>query len=86
MRAIESRPALANTSAVTADSPRNLIQTILQGIPMSTAASSHYMPAFADSLDDSHLAAIAEYLRNESCPTRPWTDLGKTINSIRAQE
>jgi mono/diheme cytochrome c family protein len=86
MRAIESRPALVNTSAVTADSPRNLIQTVLQGIPMSTAASSHYMPAFGDSLDDSHLAAIAEYLRNENCPTSPWTDLDKTIKSIRAQE
>ena len=86
MRTIESRPALVKTSAVTADSPRNLIQTILQGIPMSGAASSHYMPAFADSLDDTHLAAIAEYLRNESCPTRPWTDLDKTIKSIRTQE
>lgn len=69
-----------------ADSPRNLIQTILQGIPMSTAAPSHYMPAFAHSLDDTHLAAIAEYLRNESCATRPWTDLDQTIKSIRAQE
>jgi len=86
MRAIEARPALANTSAVTADSPRNLIQTIVQGIPMSTAAPSHYMPAFADSLDDAHVAAIAEYLRNESCGNRPWTDLDKTIKSIRAQE
>jgi mono/diheme cytochrome c family protein len=86
MRAIESRPALANTSAVTADSPRNLIQTILQGIPMSTAAPSHYMPAFAHNLDDTHLAALAEYLRNESCATRPWTDLDKTIKSTRAQE
>ncbi|WP_223488943.1 c-type cytochrome [Pseudomonas sp. A-RE-19] len=86
MRVIESRPALVQTSAVTADSPRNLIQTLLQGIPMSTAAASHYMPAFAQNLDDTHLAAIAEYLRNERCATRPWTDLEKTIKSIRAQE
>lgn len=86
MRVIESRPALASTSAVMADSPRNLIQTILQGIPMSSAESSHYMPAFAHSLDDSHVAALAEYLRNESCANRPWTDLDKTIKSIRAQE
>lgn len=86
MRVIESRPALANTSAVMADSPRNLIQTILQGIPMSSAASSHYMPAFAPSLDDTHVAALAEYLRNQSCANRPWTDLDKTIKSIRAQE
>ena len=86
MRVIESRPALANTSAVMADSPRNLIQTILQGIPMSSTASSHYMPAFAPSLDDTHVAALAEYLRNQSCANRPWTDLDKTIKSIRAQE
>lgn len=86
MRVNESRPALANTSAVTADSPRNLIQTILQGIPMTSAASSHYMPAFDHSLDDSHVAALAEFLRNESCANRPWTDLDETIKSIRAQE
>jgi mono/diheme cytochrome c family protein len=86
MRALESRPALAQTSAVMADSPRNLIQTVLQGIPMSTAASSHYMPGFAQVLDDTHLAAIAVYLRNESAATRPWTDLDKTLKSIRAQE
>ena len=86
MRVIESRPALANTSAVMADSPRNLIQTILQGIPMSSTASSHYMPAFAHNLDDTDVAALAEYLRNESCANRPWTDLDKTIKSIRAQE
>lgn len=86
MRVIESRPALASTSAVTAESPRNLIQTILQGIPMSTAAASHYMPAFAHSLDDADVAAIARYLRNESCATRPWKDLENTIKSIRAQE
>jgi mono/diheme cytochrome c family protein len=53
---------------------------------MSSAASSHYMPAFAHSLDDTHVAALAEYLRNESCANRPWTDLDKTIKSIRAQE
>ncbi|MCU1760940.1 c-type cytochrome [Pseudomonas sp. 14P_8.1_Bac3] len=86
MRVLESRPALAQTSAVMADSPRNLIQTLLQGIPMSSAAPSHYMPAFAHSLDDTHLAAIAVYLRDQSCATRPWTDLDPTIKSIRAEE
>jgi mono/diheme cytochrome c family protein len=86
MRVLESRPALAQTSAVMADSPRNLIQTLLQGIPMSSAAPSHYMPAFAHSLDDTHLAAVAVYLREQSCATRPWTDLDPTIKSIRAEE
>lgn len=71
MRVIESRPALANTSAVMADSPRNLIQTILQGIPMSSAASSHYMPAFAHNLDDTHVAALASTCATKVVRTAP---------------
>lgn len=83
MRTVDGRPALSVVSAATSDSPRNLIKTILEGIPMSTRQPSHYMPAFADALDDSHIAALAGYLRNQACAAQPWTDLEKTVTTLR---
>jgi mono/diheme cytochrome c family protein len=83
MRAIDGRPGLDVASAALADSPRNLIKTILEGIPLSTRAPSHYMPAFADSLDDAHIASLAGYLRGQACASQPWPDLQKTVTTIR---
>lgn len=85
MRVIDGRPGLEQSSALRADSPRNLIKTVLGGIPLSRGDASHYMPAFADSLDDSQIAAIAGYLRTQTCPARPWADLDKTISSLRQE-
>jgi mono/diheme cytochrome c family protein len=85
MRTIDGRPGLGVVSAATADTPRNLIKTLLEGIPMSPRAPSHYMPAFADSLDDSHIAALAGYLRSQACAAQPWADLEKTVTTIRQE-
>jgi mono/diheme cytochrome c family protein len=85
MRTVDGRPGLSVVSAATADTPRNLIKTLLEGIPMSPRAPSHYMPAFADSLDDSHIAALAGYLRSQACAAQPWADLEKTVTTIRQE-
>ncbi|MGV8921449.1 MAG: cytochrome c [Pseudomonas sp.] len=85
MRIQGGRPGLATATALRADSPRNLTQVMLTGIPLGTTTDSHYMPAFADILNTSQMAAIAEYLRSTACPTRPWSDLEKTIATIRQQ-
>jgi mono/diheme cytochrome c family protein len=83
MRTIDGRPGLSVVSAATASDPRNLIKTILEGIPMSDRAPSHYMPPFADTLDDAHIAALAGYLRNQACGAAPWRDLQQTVNTLR---
>lgn len=85
MRMVDGRPGLEQSSALRAGSPRNLIKTLLGGIPLSRGEASHYMPAFADSLADSQIAAIAGYLRKQTCPARPWADLDKTISSLRQE-
>jgi mono/diheme cytochrome c family protein len=83
MRTIDGRPGLSVVSAATASDPRNLINTILDGIPMSARAPSHYMPPFADTLDDAHIAALAGYLRSQACAATPWRDLQQTVNTLR---
>jgi mono/diheme cytochrome c family protein len=83
MRTIDGRPGLSVVSAATASDPRNLIKTILEGIPMSARAPSHYMPPFADTLDDAHIAALAGYLRSQACAATPWPDLLETVHTLR---
>lgn len=83
MRTIDGRPGLSVVSAATASDPRNLIKTILDGIPMSAREPSHYMPPFADTLDDAHIAALAGYLRSQACAATPWRDLQQTVNTLR---
>lgn len=83
MRTIDGRPGLSVVSAATASDPRNLIKTILEGIPMSARAPSHYMPPFADTLDDAHIAALAGYLRGQACAATPWRELQQTVNTLR---
>jgi mono/diheme cytochrome c family protein len=83
MRTIDGRPGLSVVSAATASDPRNLIKTILEGIPISARAPSHYMPPYADSLDDAHIAALAGYLRSQACAATPWPDLLETVHTLR---
>lgn len=83
MRMVEGRPDLIQTSALNADSPRNYINTVLHGIPVSSRQASHYMPGFADSLDDRQIAVIGNYLRNSSCASSPWVELEQTVTTIR---
>lgn len=79
------RPGLQTTSALTGDSPRNLVVTVLQGIPMPKQEVGPYMPGFAHMLDDHQIAEIAGYLRNQSCPSKPWTDLESTVSKLRLE-
>ncbi|WP_075217952.1 molybdopterin cofactor-binding domain-containing protein [Mongoliimonas terrestris] len=75
---------LALNSPLHADRPANLIRTILHGAeaPASLAARPGSpaevmsMPAFAASLTDRQIAALATYLRARFAPGKPaWTDV-----------
>ena len=56
MRVIGDRPALGLSSVLTSDSSRNATQLVLQGNPWNGSTSTHYMPPFADVLDDIDLS------------------------------
>lgn len=86
MRRLDDRPDLGHSSALLAGTPRNLVKAVLEGIPMSVGAPSHYMPPFADNLSDQQIAAIAQYLRGQYCPSQPWGNLSQTVTQIRQEE
>jgi mono/diheme cytochrome c family protein len=75
MQALGERPSLSQSTAVNADSPRNAVRIILDGIGWKGSEAAHYMPAFATMFTDAQLADIANYMRAQYSPQEPWPDL-----------
>ncbi|OZI61998.1 cytochrome c [Bordetella genomosp. 11] len=85
MTLIGDRPSLAASSVVNADSPRNAINLVLQGIPLRGSAASHYMPSFAHTLNDQQVADILAYTRVHIAQRPAWADLDDTVAKIRKE-
>ncbi len=85
MRTIDGRPGLQNTSALQAASSRNFLKTVLEGLPATAGSPGPLMPAFAASLDNAQLGALAAYLRQQARPDQPWADLSSTIEALRQE-
>ncbi|HEY4296897.1 MAG TPA: cytochrome c [Paraburkholderia sp.] len=85
MQDIGARPSLGLSSALTADSPRNAIQLILHGNPWNGSASAHFMPPFADVLDDRQIADVLAYVRVQYAQRPAWPDVGRHAAAIRKE-
>lgn len=69
---------------VHADSPRNLLQTILHGVNAPADDSLGFMPGFADSLDDQQIVDLVHYLRSRFAPDAPaWSLDTDTVQLLR---
>ncbi len=85
MREIDGRPALDQTSALRASSPRNFLKTVLEGIPAEPGQPGPVMPSFAASLDNAQLTVLATWLRHQARPDQSWTDLPATLDALRQE-
>jgi mono/diheme cytochrome c family protein len=85
MRQVDGRPALTQTSALNADTSRNFIKTVLEGVPPVPGARGPAMPPFANSLNNRQVAALAAYLRDQHEPAHPWADLSATLQELRPE-
>jgi mono/diheme cytochrome c family protein len=84
MQALGARPSLWQSTAVNADSPRNAVRIMLDGIGWKDSEAAHYMPAFAAMFTDAQIADIANYLRAQYSEQAPWPDLDEaTVAHIR---
>jgi mono/diheme cytochrome c family protein len=75
MQALGERPSLSQSTAVNADSPRNAVRIMLDGIGWQGSEAAHYMPAFATLFTDAQIADIANYMRAQYSPQEPWPGL-----------
>ncbi|HVE10182.1 MAG TPA: cytochrome c [Paraburkholderia sp.] len=69
------RPSLALGTAVNADSPRNTVRMILDGIGWQHSEAAHFMPPFAQSFSDAQIADLANYTRARFSKRDPWPEL-----------
>jgi mono/diheme cytochrome c family protein len=86
MTTIGGRPSLALSSVVNADSPRNAINLILQGIPLRGSSPSHYMPAFAQTLSDGQIADVLAYMRATIAQRPAWPGTEDTVAKVRKED
>lgn len=82
-----ARSPLALATAVAGERPDNLIQVLLEGMPLetgrSTGQASRYMPPFASSLTDAQIAALAAYIRVDIAKRPAWQDVEKRAATLR---
>jgi mono/diheme cytochrome c family protein len=69
------RPSLAQGTAVNADSPRNTVRMILDGIDWHRSDAAHFMPPFAQTFTDAQIADLANYTRARFSVRGPWPGL-----------
>jgi mono/diheme cytochrome c family protein len=75
---------LSLSTAVNADSPRNLINLILAGLPAAEDRRAPVMPGFAATLDERQLAALVTYVRAHFSTKPAWPDLAPDLRTARA--
>lgn len=75
---------LSRSIGLAGESPRNLVNVILYGLPASGRATSPIMPGFAGAMSDMQVVALAAWLRARFTGEPPWGDLERAVREARA--
>lgn len=82
-----ARSPLALATAVAGERPDNLIQVLLEGMPLETGRptgqASRYMPPFASALNDAQIAALAAYIRVDIARRPAWQNVETRAAALR---
>jgi nicotinate dehydrogenase subunit B len=82
-----SRPSLALNSNLHSATPDNLIQVILHGIARPASSDLGYMPAFKDNMNDTQIAELVSFLRQQFAPDKPaWTEVYAAVGRVRLRQ
>ena len=74
---------LSLSTAVNAETPRDLVNIILAGLPATAGQQAPIMPGFAASLDDRQMTALVTYLRAHFSKKGLWADIAKELHEAR---
>ena len=75
--------ALSQSIGVAGESPRNLVNVILYGLPGAGDRTAPIMPGYAGAMSDAQVIALAAYLRTHFARRAPWTDLAAVVSDAR---
>jgi mono/diheme cytochrome c family protein len=76
---------LASSSAVNAPEPRNMIVTMLAGVPAADGRPAGMMPGFDGAISDEDLAALLRFLRARFSDKPAWSNLETRIQAARRE-
>jgi mono/diheme cytochrome c family protein len=85
MQTIGTRPTLAFSTAVNAQTPRNTIQMMIGGVPWHSEDTMNYMPPFGDVFSTDQLADLATYLRAAYSKRAQWDAVNGSVVKIRKE-
>jgi mono/diheme cytochrome c family protein len=77
---------LGLSTALSAPDPRNAANIILSGIGPVAGERSPIMPGFADSMTDTEVAALLDYLRARFSKQGGWAGVEKTVADARRMQ
>jgi len=76
--------ALGRSIGVSGESPRNLVNVILYGLPAANGATAPMMPGYAGAMNDAQVAELARYLRARLTGKPAWSGLEGVVREARA--
>lgn len=75
---------LGLSTAVAGETPTNLVNLVVRGIPASTGGSARpIMPGFGDVLGDRQISDLANYLRTQFAGKTSWDGVAKAVAEAR---
>lgn len=74
---------LGLSTALADETPANLINLVVRGLPASGGSARAIMPGFGDVLDDRQISDLANYLRTEVAGKQHWDETAKAIADAR---
>jgi mono/diheme cytochrome c family protein len=78
---------LAESTGLSGESPRNLINVILHGLdPAGNGTTTPVMPAYGGALTDAQVEALVTWLRANLTDQPPWQDVGRLVADSRKME
>ena len=76
--------ALPFSIGLTGESPRNLVNVILHGLPAAAGGeTAPMMPGYLGALDDAQVEALVAWMRANLTNQPPWNDVGKHLAESR---
>jgi mono/diheme cytochrome c family protein len=76
---------LALSTTVSSDDPRNALRVILGGVAATSGARGPIMPGFADTMTDSQVIALAQYIRTRFAQKPEWPNVPDQLQKIRTE-
>jgi mono/diheme cytochrome c family protein len=75
---------LARSIGVWGESPKNLVNVILYGLPAADASTAPVMPGYAGAMSDAQVVELVKFLRAALSSEPPWDRVEAIVHEARA--